>query len=271
MPSILPTKPVAATRFNPKILITYGMPKVGKTTELTKLESCLIEDMEEGAVSIESMRVPVKYIDGKTIMGKHPKTGEEIITAISFNEVMAQIMVYANEFAAVNPGKKPPYLYKRIALDTLDKFEDMCLVPALAAYKSSNLGKNFEGDSVLDLPKGLGYYYLRNAVLDRLDLLCNYCETLILNCHTKDKIVDVGGVELTSKDLSLTGRLGAMVAAKADVILYWYRDPNGDLMASLETVNNGGVMGARPFPHLVPLLGQKFKFSWDKILIDTKK
>lgn len=270
MPSILPTTKLAPTRFNPKILVTYGMPKVGKTTEIAKLESCLIEDMEEGAVSIDAMRVPVKYIDGKTIMGKD-KDGKEYISAISFNEVMNQMMVYAGEYMKENPGKKPPYLYKRICLDTMDKFEDMCIISATTNYRNTILGKNFDGASVMDLPKGAGYFYLRNEVLDNIEKLSNFCETLILNCHTKDKIVDVGGIELTSKDLSLTGRLGAMVCAKADAILYWYREQNKPLMASLETLQNGGVMGARPFPHLQPLLGTKFEFSWDKILVDPTK
>lgn len=266
MPHILPTTKLAPTRFNPKILVTYGMPKVGKTTAMATLDSCLIMDMEEGAVSIEALRLPIKYIDGPTIYNEK----KELI-AMSLNTFISEMWVYAKEFMAANPGKKPPYLYKRIAIDTMDKFEEMCLISALAKYKNSVLGKNFEGDSLTDLPKGAGYYYLRVEIMEQIDRLAPFCETLILNAHTKDKIIDKGGLEFTSKDISLTGKIAGMVCAKADVIIYWYREPNKPLMASLETSEDGGVMGARKFPHLVDLLGKKFVFSWDKILIDTSK
>lgn len=277
MPSILPTVRLAPTRFNPKIIVAYGMPKVGKTTIVGQLDSCLIEDMESGAVSFTSMRVPVPYIDGKTVF-KYDDDGNQMynpdgsptLAAISFNEVITQIMEYAKDFQKTYPGKKVPYLYKRICLDTLDKFEDMCEVSATVKYKNSIIGKSFDGKSILELPKGAGYFHLRNEVLDKIDQLSFMCETLVLLAHTKDKITDKGGVEVTSKDISLTGRLGAMVCAKADLITYLFREPNKPLMASLETFE-GGIMGAREFPHLKDLYGKRFEFSWDKILIDPAK
>ena len=276
MPSILPTKPVAPTRKYPKIIVTYGMPKVGKTTALTQLPSCLIEDMEEGAASIEAMRVPVKYIEGPTTFGPHPETGEKTITAIAFNQIMREIGVYAQEWITAHPsdiasGKKVPYLYRRIALDTMDRFEDLCLPVALDQYKSTTIGKNFDGNDIRQLAKGLGYYYLRDVVKSKIEELSGYCETLILNCHTKEKITEIGGVEFTSTDLSLTGKLGAIIAAMADVIIYLYRVPGKPLMGSLKTVKDGGVMGARSFAYLDHLIGTEFEFSWDKILPETIK
>lgn len=39
---------------NPKILLMYGAPKVGKTTMLSKLEDCLIIDTEKGTHMLEA-------------------------------------------------------------------------------------------------------------------------------------------------------------------------------------------------------------------------
>lgn len=268
MPDFLPTGPVKATKKNPKLVITYGMPKIGKTTMIAKLEDCLIEDMEDGASSFENMRVPVKYINGPTVWEKD-KNGEDILKAISFTTVMNQIMVYAKEYQIKNPGQKVPYRYRRICIDTGDKFEELCLAQALINYKATAQGKDTTITTITELPYGLGYYYIRDEFLTKIDLLCSFCETLILNCHTKDNITSVGGLEFTAKDLSLGGKLGAMVAAKADVIIYWYRNLGSKtMMASLQTVENNGVMGARDFPHLKELLGTKFEFSWEKILVD---
>jgi len=38
---------------NPKVMLLYGAPKVGKTTALSQLDDCLIIDTEQGAGMIE--------------------------------------------------------------------------------------------------------------------------------------------------------------------------------------------------------------------------
>ena len=42
-----------ALSVNPKILLLYGAPKVGKTTMLSELDKCLILDTEDGSRMIE--------------------------------------------------------------------------------------------------------------------------------------------------------------------------------------------------------------------------
>ena len=39
---------------NPKVLLLYGAPKVGKTTMLSKLDDCLIIDTEKGTNMLEA-------------------------------------------------------------------------------------------------------------------------------------------------------------------------------------------------------------------------
>ena len=38
---------------NPKVMLLYGAPKVGKTTALSQLNDCLIIDTEQGAAMVD--------------------------------------------------------------------------------------------------------------------------------------------------------------------------------------------------------------------------
>src|SRR6266705_7014830 len=53
----LPTKLAPPTSVDPKVLILYGPPKVGKTTMLSKLPDNLIVDLEDGTDYISSMHL----------------------------------------------------------------------------------------------------------------------------------------------------------------------------------------------------------------------
>lgn len=269
MSSVLPQGKLAATRFNPKIMVMYGMPKVGKTTALTELDSCLILDFEDGASTMESLRIKVNSIEGKTFYVKDDKGKDtDVVMSTSLNQVYLDICQFGADLAAA--GKPVTFPFRRIAFDTGDMFEEMCEKVATRKYKETILGKNFDGDSVLELAKGAGYGLLRTEVIDNLVKFSRVCETVVLICHTKDKIIDKGGVEISSKELSLTGKLGSMICAKADLITYLYRETGRPLMCSLETLEVSGTTGARKFDHLKPLYGTKFEFAWNKLLIDPK-
>lgn len=257
MSTILPGSRLKATRINPRISIFYGVPKIGKTTMLASLEGCLILDAEKGAESLDVMRVPINSIDGPTVFN-----ADGSLAFTSVNQVCADIeAIGIAEYAKTGKMPKPPYKY--IAVDTIDKVEDFCETVATINYKNSTIGKTFDGKSVLDLPNGGGYYHLRNEVLNIIDRLAAICEHLILISHVRDKNINKGGIDVSVRDISLTGRLGAMVAARADVIGYIYREPGkNQLMVSFETFENG-VMGAR----FARLAGRKFPFSWDEIFL----
>ncbi len=254
---ILPTAKAAATRVNPRISVFYGPPKIGKTTKLAELESCLILDGEKGADTVESMRVPVNSTTGPTI---HNPDGSTAFTSV--DAVIAGIeAIGMAEFEKTQKMPKPPYKY--LAVDTIDKLEEFCEVSATAKYKASTIGKNFTGKSVLELPDGGGYYHLRNEVVEYIDRLAMVCEHLILISHVRDKKLDKGGVAVEVKDIALAGKLAKIVCAKADVIGFVYRTPgNKDLMVSFETYEDS-TMGAR-FPRLA---GQKMPFDWSKIFL----
>ena len=234
----LPTKKVAATRFNPKILLLYSLPKVGKTKQLSMLEECLLLDLEGGADMYDALRHPITCVK-------------------DIDDTIAAILTAG----AANGGSYP---YKYLAIDTADKLEDFCEISATQKFKKTVIGQKFEGDSVLDLPKGGGYYHLRNEVMLQIERLSRVCEHLIITSHVKEKLLDKAGVEVTSRDISLAGKLSQMVCAKVDAIGYMYRD-NDKLMINFETFD-GAVMGAR-FEHLA---GKKFEFDWKKIFLSPE-
>lgn len=240
---LLPEAKVPATRINPKIFVMYSVPKVGKTSSIAQLDNCLLLDTEGGAEMYEALRVPIR-------------------SSTDLDNVYKEIMAIGTK--AVAEGKKVDFPYKYIAIDTVDKLEDYCEISATRKYKESILGKKFEGNSILELPKGGGYYFLRNEVMDKIYKLASVCKYLIISAHVKDILLDKGGIEVTSRDLSLAGKLSQMVCAAADIIGYLYREPgNPDLMISFETFETTGAMGAR-FPRLA---GKRMKFDWNTIYL----
>ena len=248
----LPKTKAAATRKSPSILITYAMPKVGKTKSLSELENCLILDGEKGTQRYDSMSVPTENY-----------------------AQMQEVLVALSQAWQAN-DKKP--VYKYIAVDTVEQLEDIAVHKAAEFYKQTPMGKTWynknykspgvltaEGEKINMLPNGAGYGYIREAMKWYIEILQNFCEHLILVAHVKDKRLPAmdGAEEVIVKDINLTGKLGSILCAQADAIGYMYRTPQGQLMISFQT-NENSVMGSR-CPHLA---GQKFEMDWGKIFID---
>lgn len=222
---------------------------------MAQLPKCLILDTERGTELLTSMKIPIASISGQTSLREDGTIEFTSIDAV-YDSIVAKGM---EEYQKT--GKKPKPPYKFICIDTIDKLEDFCEVSATAKYKKTTIGKNFDGKSVLELPQGGGYYHLRNEVVYQIDRLASICEYLIIISHVKDKLLNKGGLEVSMTDISLTGRLGQIVCAKADVIGYMYRQPNKlGLQVSFETFENS-TMGAR-----VPrLAGKRMELDWKEI------
>lgn len=212
MPIILPSAPVIATKVNPSILVLYGPPKVGKTTLLTKLPNCLIVDTEKGSEYVSALKVSCENLR-------------------DLREVCASI---------VNAGK--PYTY--VAFDSIDAIETWCEAEATAMYKATILGKNFQGSSVLELPNGGGYLWLRNAFNKHLNLMSKCAEYIILVGHVRDSVLQVtGNQEVQAKSLDLTGKIRNIVCAQADAIGYMTRNAKDEITINFKTkelINCGG-------------------------------
>lgn len=244
---LLPTQKSTIKTSNPRNLIIFGLPKVGKTTALAQLPKSLIIDLENGTDYVESMHVKAK----------------------NFTELFA----IAKELKA-NPGQ-----FDFVILDTVTALEDMVLPLANQLYRATSFGKNWdEKESVLKVPMGGGYLYQREAFEKVIGWFQEACVNVILVGHVKDKSLDENGTELNVKDLDLTGKIPRVLSAKSDAICYVYRDlETHNLMANFGDLSS--VLCGSRIPHLsgkTILLAQKqengeIKTFWENIYPSLKK
>ena len=230
----LPTKKVKASRKSPKNMIIYGQPKIGKTTVLSQLEDCLIIDLEAGSDMVDALKIKVNNLKELADAGR---------------EIIKQ--------------KKP---YKYIAIDTISKLEEWCEDEGKQIYMKTPMGKNFDtknpGMSILALPNGAGYLYLRMAYkkwIDRLNMLADH---VILVAHLKDKMLEKKGKEVAVKDLDLTGKIKQITCANADAVGYIYREGE-ETMISFDSMDD--ITAGSRCEHLK---GQTMPLNWSSIFID---
>lgn len=217
---VLPKEKVKAKVGNPRFLIIFGKPKAGKTTLASRLDNNLIVDLEGGSEFLEALAVQARSV----------KDLGDIATAI--REEIKQT------------GKKP---YKYITLDNASRLEEICLSYAAQLYRATPMGKNYSGNDVRTLPNGSGYMYLQQAVRKVIDMFRDLCDNFILIGHTRDKLINKEGEELSEMSLDLAGKLANIICGEADAVGYVYRKRN-ETHISFEGGDNS-VREARA-PHL---------------------
>ena len=100
---------------NPKKMLLYGAPKVGKTTALSKLDNCLIIDTEQGANMIEG------YVEN-----------------VSSRQELIELLKEASA----------GHEYKYVAVDTIDKIAEwaekaVCEEESVVNIEDLSFGKGF--------------------------------------------------------------------------------------------------------------------------------
>lgn len=212
---VLPTKPLPKVTQDPKNLIIYGVPKIGKTTLLATLENNLIIDIEDGSDYVEALKVKIKNI--KELM-----------------ELCSEI-------------KKAGKPYKFITIDTVTALEEFAKPLALKLYKESPQGSNFQGTDVLTAAHGAGWGFLRTAIEKLINLISECAPNIIIVGHVKDKSISSaeGSTEASLKEFDLSGKTGRILAAKSDAIGFIHRDSNSNLCINFETGGEASA-GARP-------------------------
>lgn len=248
---VLPKEPVKPTVFSPRVLLIYGMPKVGKTEILSHLPKSLTLDFEGGTEMYEMVKERVYGV---------PDVFDIIRSIISEGE------------ANVKEGKKGDdiFPYQFLAVDTIDMLEELCVESATRKYKASQLGKEFKGSTILELAHGGGYYYLREEVKLVLTELAKVCKHLVLISHVSDQNITKDGILVNSKDITMTGKLKVIVPSLCDAIGYLYRKPSktpgakDELRINFRT-SEDSTMGSR-FEYLA---GKDMVFDWAKIFPNT--
>lgn len=242
----LPTSKVAAASKSPKNLVIFSKPKAGKTTVLSQLENCLILDLESGSDYVDAIKLKATSLDEIKAIGKAIKD-------------------------AGNP-------YDYVAIDTITALEEMCLPYAEELYTRTPMGKSWptEGKakygSILNLPNGAGYPWLREAFVKVIDYVKTWAPRTILVGHVKDTLLEKNGSNFNSLDLALTGKLKLITTSNSDAIGYLFRRGSKNIL-SFKTTDEISC-GARP-EHLrnqeieiSELVDNKVVVNWDKIFID---
>jgi hypothetical protein len=126
----------------------------------------------------------------------------------------------------------------------------MCIPFAEDLYSKSSMGKNWFTDgkpkygSILNMPNGAGYPWLREAFTKVVDYLKTWAPRIILVGHVKDVVLDKNGSEFNALDLDLTGKLKRITSSQSDAIGYLFRKGNKNIL-SFKTTDEISC-GARP-------------------------
>jgi len=195
---MLPKEKSKVREQNPKILLLYGKPKIGKSSCVAGLEGCLMLDLEKGTHFLEAMSIDVPDL--------------------------STLKNIKNEIIKAN---KP---YKYIAVDTVTALESMVIPYAGALYRETVQGKNWQGKNVLELPQGAGYQWLRAAFFNVIEDITSLADNIILIGHLKDKLINKTGEELAASEIDLTGKISSLLSARADALAYMYRKENQNII-----------------------------------------
>jgi hypothetical protein len=115
----LPKEKQKSNRVNPKSMIIFSQPKMGKTTVVAELEDCLIIDLENGSQFVDALKYNI-ILEAKE---------KERLPIVVLKQLMETI-------AKGNEAKKD-YVYKYIAIDTVTALEEIVLPLANKMYKST--------------------------------------------------------------------------------------------------------------------------------------
>lgn len=119
----LPTSKVSAEKIDPRNLLIFSKPKLGKSSALAELPGALCIDLEDGGYD---------YIDAVKVKATSVSDIKEICKAI----------------------KEANFPYKFIVLDTITALEEMVKPMALQMYINTPSGSKFTGKNILDAPMG---------------------------------------------------------------------------------------------------------------------
>lgn len=229
---MLPQSRVLSVKKDPAVFIIYGPPKVGKTTLINSLNNNLIFDLEEGTKYLNSLSINIIGI--KPPVNESKESKEERISKNRYYLVEAGREIVENKLR-----------YDFITIDTATEFEEMLKPIALEMYKATPMGANFDGKDVLELARGAGYYWIREAFKEYIGKIRKLAPRLILIGHLKETVINKAGKEVSAKDLDLTGKLKTIACAGADAVGYIYRGENSELRISFKT-SDEVTCGARP-------------------------
>lgn len=286
----LPLEKVPPLYTDPRCLLVYSKPKTGKSTVFSHLPKSVILDLEGSTDHIYAVKL--------TVIGLKPpaETAEQVAARHKTKRY------YLTE-VIVTLRQHNPYTYGII--ETVTKLEEWCIKDATLMYMSSPIGKNYnrytledqiasqgkfiegtlkpEGqwESVLTLPKGAGYQWLRDSYEKWMGYLKPLFPHLILSGHLKTTYLSgknkKDGTETETNDIDLLGKVKVITTAfLADAIGYMFRKDSQNFISFKPT--DEVLCGSR-IPHLEGrdiLVSEKgedgtVKVYWENIFTNLPK
>jgi hypothetical protein len=130
--------------------------------------------------------------------------------------------------------------------------EEMCIDYAEELYSRLPIGKDWYAEgggkeqygSILNLSRGGGYYWLREAFTKVVNYIASWAPNIIQLAHVKDAELGKEGNEFTSLDIDLTGKIKRIASSKSDAIGYLYRKGNQNILSFVSSEKV--ICGARP-------------------------
>ena len=262
---LIPDGIVKAKHKNPRTMLVYTKPKLGKTTIMTGLKNHLIIDTEDGS----------DFVDG------------HIAKVHNFDELrLVAGEIYVKGFNPVTKIYTPPYDY--IIIDTLTRIDEWSEIEGTFKYMDKPQGKSFNriggvkgGTKILDpndpnfetvheIGQGFGYKYSRDTVVNTFMSINTLAPHVIYNCHVKDKYVgsNTSGAEIITREINLTGKLKDIIASKVDTIAYGYREKNEFyLNFADDTGSRSPHLSGRKIKVSEKVADGSIKFFWDEIYL----
>ena len=225
-------EPIPPTSIEPKLLLLYGPPKVGKSTLLS-----LLQKRRPGYVF------------------SFDPTGYSYLTAAyDYYSSSEAVIAGARTLAALPPDQHKP---QWLGLDPVGRLEDLCAESALVTYK-----KRFPGTAadpgprcvadLLALPYWSGYNYLREEFVRVLTAVGEVGLPVIFIAHVRVKALDKTEQSTNTKDLDLSFGVAKLLCSTADVIGFLSRSRAGAVSLVTTTANDSANVlncGSR-FPYL---------------------
>lgn len=253
---VIPATPQQPKRKEPRSIIIYSAPKVGKTAISAKLPDSLIVELERGGADA---------IEARVIEINSPK---------DFSPLMEQL--------------KSDSSIKYIVIDTTTKLDEWSELVGTYAFHKKPQGKRWNVidnkrinhkhpsfETIHAMGEGFGYRYSREVMVNWFKETIATDKTIIFLTHIKDKFIETkSGDIVESIDLNLTGKVKSIYSANVDAIAHLKRTGN---KSYLVFENMGGTVSGSRYAYLKGsiLIGESddngvLTTHWDKIFPSLK-
>lgn len=245
---VLPDEIEEVGRPNVRDLVIISIPKMGKGSilgDFTKKYNALVLDLEKGGYEFISARKLSTYTSQETTRW------ESYQNYIKYRNTLLE-----------NKGK-----YEYLIIDGLSDLDDLAEIGGTMTYMNSIIGSSFNREkdaqgrpikngkklpfdhpdfkSVLTLAEGSGYQHTRKWFMDQIEIFKQISPYRIYAAHLADKYIkDDGKEEVIGSELSLTGKLKTIFAAKVTSLAKLVAEGD-ERWLNFDVANSGIVAGSR--------------------------